>query len=60
MNEPKKPICHRDGTVSFWSVYSQVWIQRATRISLRDEELAAMPAAERDRISRHLAKAGSR
>lgn len=41
-----KPTVHRDGTVSFWSVYRQVWV----RIPARDIsalELAAMPAADR-------------
>lgn len=45
-------ICHRDGTVTFWSVYKQVWVHRA--LSVPDEELAAMNEAEREKVIRHL------
>lgn len=44
---------HRDGTVTYWSVYQQVW-QRSSKIS--DRELAAMSTEERDKVTRHLAK----
>jgi hypothetical protein len=38
---------HRDGTVTYWSVYEQQWIRRARRIP--DREVAAWPAYERER-----------
>ncbi len=37
---PYDPTLHRDGTVTYWSVYRQVWIERAA--SIPDEEYAAM------------------
>jgi len=39
---------HRDGTISYWSVYEQRW-QRTP-----DRELAAMDHTERKRAIRHL------
>ena len=47
-----KTIYHRDGTITYWSVYRQAWIDRATEIS--DRELAAMGSIERERVIRHL------
>jgi len=44
--------CHRDGTVTFWSVFRQTWICRTDSIS--DAELAAMGERERERVMRHL------
>ena len=48
----KKTICHKNGTVSYWSVYKQSYIRGASEIS--DEELAAMELTERSRVHRHL------
>ena len=49
--------CHRDGTVSYWSIYNQVW----TRSRLvPDCELAAMGAAERARVRGHVVRASGR
>lgn len=45
-------ILHKDGTVTYWSVYSQVWERRV--LSVPDEEYAAMPEKERNAIIRHL------
>jgi len=45
---------HRDGTVTYWSVYEQVW-RRTSEIP--DSELAAMSIAEREQVERHIAKA---
>ena len=42
---------HRDGTVSFWSVYQNVW-ERLPASCIDNYELAAMPAAERERVAR--------
>lgn len=46
---------HRDGTVTYWSVYRQVWIERA--VAVPADELAAMPAHARNRVQQHLRKA---
>lgn len=43
---------HRDGTLTYWSVYEQIWRERVERIP--DQELAAMSGPERDRVRRHL------
>lgn len=46
------PTCHRDGTVTYWSVYLQSWVRGARRIP--DKELAAMNSVERKRVMSHL------
>lgn len=45
---------HRDGTVTYWSVYNQVWVKRAQSVPAK--ELAAMSSDERERVQRHLGK----
>lgn len=52
-----RPTLHCDGSVTYWSVYQQVWISRASRIS--DRELAAMPTDERSQVIAHLSGASS-
>jgi hypothetical protein len=47
-----RPTYHRDQTVTYWSVYRQVWV-RSARIP--DVELAAMDSPTRERVMRHLA-----
>lgn len=47
-----KTTLHRDGTVTYWSVYRQAWVRGASDVP--DEELAAMEGRERERVSRHL------
>lgn len=49
-----KTSYHRDGSVTYWSVYSQTW-QRASAVS--DCELAAMGHDERERVLRHTVRA---
>lgn len=49
-----KTTYHRDGTVTYWSVYDQVWIKRA--VDVPDQELAAMSSEEREKVQRHLGK----
>jgi hypothetical protein len=39
---------HRDGTVTYWSVYEQRWARHAH--SVPDSELAAMSQRERERV----------
>jgi hypothetical protein len=41
-----KTICHRDGTVTYWSAYDQVWKRHEREIS--DRELAEMGSEERE------------
>ena len=53
-----KSVCHRGGTVTYWSVYLQSWERRASSIPMR--ELAAMAKPERSRILRHLDKVWDR
>ena len=48
----KKTICHKDGTVSYWSVYDQMYVRRAARVP--DREYAAMGTAERNRVMQHM------
>lgn len=43
---------HRDGTITYWSVYQQVWVRRASSIS--DRDLAAISEPECNRIRKHL------
>lgn len=52
MNQKLKSVCHRDGTVTYWSVYCQVWERRQADVP--DQELAAMSKEERRRVIRHL------
>ena len=47
-----RPIVHRDGTVTYWSVYAQAWERHATGVP--DRELAAMSVPDRDRVTQHL------
>jgi hypothetical protein len=49
-----KTTYHRDGTVTYWSVFLQQWVKRAN--SVPDVELAAMSANERVKVLKHLAK----
>jgi ribosomal protein L32E len=46
-----KPKFHRDGSVTYWSVYDQAW-RRSW--SVPDRELAAMPEAERRKIQKRV------
>ena len=47
-----RPVCHRDGTVTYWSVYNRYWVKRAKNIP--DREMAAMSSQERDRVKKHM------
>lgn len=49
-----KTSYHRDGTVTYWSVYLQVWCRSW---HLDDRELAAMSHNERERVLRHTGRA---
>jgi hypothetical protein len=48
----KRTILHRDGTITYYSIYDQTRKSHVHHVP--DEELAAMPTAERDRVIRHL------
>jgi hypothetical protein len=43
--------CHRDGTVTFWNVYTQQW-ERLCAMDISDDTLATLPHEERERIIR--------
>jgi hypothetical protein len=46
---------HRDGSVTFWNIFTQTWQRRsASRIS--DEILSSLSSAERTRIARMAAR----
>jgi hypothetical protein len=46
-------VFHRDGSVTFWNVYTQTW-QRRDFDRIPDEILATLPWNERGRILRKL------
>jgi hypothetical protein len=50
-DETYSPTLHKNGTVTYWSVYQRQWIRKARHIN--DEELTAQ-GADRCRIIRHL------
>ena len=50
-----KSTFHRDGTVTFWSVFSQVWT-RLHVSEISDETLATMNDAFRARVARIVAR----
>jgi uncharacterized protein (UPF0276 family) len=52
-----KASLHTDGTISFWSVYSQNW-KRAYGVSNAD--LAAMDEETRRKVVRHMVKHANR
>jgi hypothetical protein len=49
-----KNTYHRDGTVTYWAVFTQAWEVRANHVPVR--EMAAMNPHERKRIERHFSK----
>lgn len=44
---------HRDGSITLWDVYTQSWARTARPTN---QQLAAMPDAERDRAIRHTSR----
>ena len=54
--DPYRTTIHRDGTVTYWSVYQQQW-QRASAAALSDATLASLGARDRARVARALARA---
>jgi len=54
-----KSLCqntyHRDGTVSFWSIFSKQWL-RISATNISDEVLTSMTPRERERIAKIKAK----
>ena len=49
--EYTKVTCHRDGTLSFWSVMDQVWKRQAY---VGPEDLASMDPEQRARALAHI------
>ena len=50
--EGLKSTLHKDSTVTYWSIYEQVWCERVQWIP--DNELAAMSEPERTKVRKHL------
>lgn len=46
-----KTTYHKDGTVSYWDVFSQSW-ERSDAAEISDRILASMSQPERDRIAK--------
>ena len=44
---------YSDGTVTYWSVYKQVWVERVLPWEIPDEEYACMNQEERVRTLAH-------
>ena len=44
------PTYHEDGTLTYWSVFNQLWMRGIPPV----RELAAMPSAERDAAISHV------
>jgi len=53
MGTKMRPILHRDGSVTYWSVYRQVWCRHHTTL-VEDQEYAAMSAADRQQVLKHM------
>lgn len=51
------PTYHRDGTVSYWSIYLRQW-QRRCDCDIPDRELAADPALRERLATREKSRAG--
>ena len=47
-----KTTYHRDGTITYWHVYSQSW-RRVRAADMSAENLATMSPAERKKIENH-------
>jgi len=43
---------HRDGTVTYWDVFTQGWVERADHVPAK--YMATLPYNERERIEKHL------
>lgn len=54
MKPDLRTTIHRDGTVTYWSVYEQRWYDHA--FGVPDRELAAMRYDERERVLRAMAR----
>jgi len=58
-DRPKdRPVCHRDGSVSYWSPYQKRWIERDPAV--RKRELVAMDHQDQMRVQEHLVLARNR
>lgn len=50
MPELLKTKYHRDGSVTFWNVFTRSWVRAH---NLQNQELATLTAKERRRVVRH-------
>ena len=48
---------HRDGSITYWSIFRQEWVVCSCMELLPDEELASMNEGERVRVIKHLSHA---
>ena len=48
----RPPRLHRDRTVSYWSYYTQTWVQHAIHVPA--EEFESMSEHDRARVKKHL------
>lgn len=46
---------HKDGTVSYWNVFTQQW-ERTHAGNIPDDVIASLPTADRPRIAKLAAK----
>jgi len=53
-NMKKRITLHRNGSVTYWSVYHQSWTKGALYVP--DKELAAMNETDRKRVIDHLSR----
>ena len=51
MSDTSKITLHRDGTITYWSVYKQTWVREC---DISDPELAAMNSKNRIRTNFHI------
>jgi len=51
-----KVTLHRNGDVTYWSVYLQQWVRRPV---VEDRELAAMSNEQRTKVVKHMERYGN-
>lgn len=54
-SKTRNPVCHRNGTITYWSVHYQSW---ETTCIVSDRELSAMSRKDKERVIRHMKKYG--
>ena len=54
MSTPRPAVCHRDGSVTYWSVTRQQYVRHPASRPLPPDDAVALPDSERRRVRRHL------